>query len=154
MKVVSNSSPLIFLSAIGMLDILKDEFGEILVPEAVYDEVTSNELKGSNEVKHADWIKVQAIKNIELLSFLPMLDRGEESTIVLAIEQDADLVLLDNLAGRRAAMMRGLNVMGTLGFLKVMHRKGMIKNFKDVLDSLQKYGFWMVADLYNRMLEE
>jgi predicted nucleic acid-binding protein len=40
-----------------MLDILKSEFGEILVPEAVYDEVTSNELKGSNEVKHTDWIK-------------------------------------------------------------------------------------------------
>jgi len=93
MKVVSNSSPLIFLSAIGMLDLLKDEFGEILVPEAVYDEVTSNELKGSNEVKHADWIEVQTIKNIELLSFLPLLDRGEESAIVLAIEQDADLIV-------------------------------------------------------------
>lgn len=154
MKVVSNSSPLIFLSAIGMLDILKSEFGEILVPEDVYDEVTLNELKGSNEVKHAGWIKVQTIKNIEVLSFLPMLDRGEESAIVLAIEQDADLVLLDDLAGRRAAMMQGLNVMGTLGFLKAMHHKGRIKNFKDVLDSLQKNGFWMAADLYNRMLEE
>ncbi len=130
MKVVSNSSPLIFLSAIGMLDLLKAEFGEIIVPEAVYDEVTSKELKGSNEVKHADWIKVQTIKNIDVLSFLPMLDRGEESAIVLAIEQDADLVLLDDLAGRRAAMMQGLNVMGTLGFLKAMHRKGRIKNFK------------------------
>ncbi len=154
MKVVSNSSPLIFLSAIGMLDILKAEFGEILVPEAVYDEVTSKKLKGSNEVKHADWIKVQKIKNIEVLSFLPMLDRGEESAIVLAIEQDADMVLLDDLAGRRAAMMQGLNVMGTLGFLKAMQRKGRMKNFKDVLDDLQKNGFWMNADLYNRMLEE
>ncbi len=154
MKVVSNSSPLIFLSAIGMLDLLKAEFGEIIVPEAVYDEVTSKELKGSNEVKHADWIKVQTIKNIDMPSFLPMLDRGEESAIVLAIEQDADLVLLDDLAGRRAAMMQGLNVMGTLGFLKAMHRKGRIKNFKDVLDSLQKYGFWMNADLYKRMLED
>jgi len=92
MKVVSNSSPLIFLSAIGMLDLLKAEFGEILVPEAVYEEVTSKELKGSNEVKHAEWIKVQTIKNIEMLSFLPMLDRGEESAIVLAMEQEADLV--------------------------------------------------------------
>ena len=154
MKVVSNSSPLIFLSAIGMLDLLKAEFGEILVPEAVYDEVTSNELKGSNEVKHAEWIKVQAVKKIEALSFMPMLDRGEESAIILAIEQDADLVLLDDPAGRRAAMMQGLNVMGTLGFLKVMHRKGRIKNFKDVLGGLQKNGFWMGADLYNRMLEE
>ena len=154
MKVVSNSSPLIFLSAIGMLDLLKAEFGEILVPEAVYEEVTSNELKGSNEVKHAEWIKVQTIKNIEMLSFLPMLDRGEESAIVLAMEQEADLVLLDDLAGRRAAMMQGLNVMGTLGFLKAMNRKGRIKNFKDVLDCLQKYGFWMNADLYKRMLED
>lgn len=154
MKVVSNSSPLIFLSAIGMLDLLKAEFGEIIVPEAVYDEVTSNELKGSNEVKHAEWVKVEAVKKSDVLSFLPMLDRGEESAIVLAIEQDADLVLLDDLAGRRAAMMQGLNVMGTLGFLKVMHRKGRIKNFKDLLESLQKYGFWMNADLYNRMLED
>ena len=59
MKVVSNSSPLIFLSAIGMLDLLKAEFGEILMPEAVFDEVASNELKGSNEVKHA-WINAPA----------------------------------------------------------------------------------------------
>lgn len=154
MKVVSNSSPLIFLSAIGMLDLLESEFGEILVPEAVFDEVTLNELKGSNEVKHADWIKMQKIKNIEVLSFLPLLDRGEESAIVLAIEQEADLILLDDLAGRRAAMMQGLNVMGTLGFLKVMHRKGRIKNFRDVLDGLQKHGFWMDADLYKRMLED
>ena len=154
MKVVSNSSPLIFLSGIGMLDLLRGEFGEILVPEAVFDEVTSNELEGSNEVKHADWIKVQTIKNIDVISFLPMLDRGEESAIVLAIEQNADLILLDDLAGRRAAMMKGLNVIGTLGFLRAMQRKGRIKNFKDALDSLQKHGFWMNADLYSRMLED
>jgi predicted nucleic acid-binding protein len=50
--------------------------------------------------------------------------------------------------------MKGLNVMGTLGLLKVMHRKGRIKNFKDVLDDLQKSGFWMNADFYRRMLED
>ncbi|KCZ73498.1 putative nucleic acid-binding protein, contains PIN domain [Candidatus Methanoperedens nitroreducens] len=154
MKVVSNSSPLIFLSAIGMLDLLRNEFGEILIPEAVYDEVTSKELKGSNEVKHADWIRVVSIKNNKAPSFLPVLDRGEEESIVLAIEQNADLVLLDDLAGRRAAMMQGLNVMGTLGFLKVMDRKGRIKNLRDVLDGLQKNGFWMNVDLYRRMLED
>ena len=154
MKVVSNSSPLILLSAIGMLDLLKNEFGELLIPEAVYDEVTSRELKGSDEVKHAGWIKVLSIKNNQALFFLPSLDRGEEEAIVLAIEHDADLVLLDDLAGRRAAMMQGLNVMGTLGFLKVMQRKSRIKKFKDVLDDIQKNGFWMSADLYNRMLDE
>jgi len=87
MKVVSNSSPLIFLSAIGMLDLLKAEFGEILVPEAVYDEVTSKELKGSNEVKHADWIKVQAIRNIDVLSFLPTLDRARKVQLFLLLNR-------------------------------------------------------------------
>lgn len=154
MKVVSNSSPLIFLSAIGMLDLLKIEFGEILIPEVVYGEVTSKDLKGSNEVKHADWIKVVPIKNIGRLSILPMLGKGEEGAILLAAEQNADLVLLDDLAGRRAAVAQGLNVMGTLGFLKVMQRKGRIKNLRDVLDRLQKNGFWMGADLYSRMLED
>ena len=52
MKIVSDSSPLIFFYAIGMLDILAD-IGKILIPKAVYDEVTGNDLKGSNEVKHA-----------------------------------------------------------------------------------------------------
>lgn len=85
---------------------------------------------------------------------MPTLGKGEEGATVLALEHDADLVLLDDLAGRRAAMMHGLNVMGTLGFLKVMHRKSRIRNFKHVLDSLQENGFWMGADLYRRMLED
>lgn len=134
MKVVSNSSPLIFLSAIGMLELLKIEFGEISIPEVVYEEVTSTNLKGSNEVKHADWIKVRTVKNIKSLAFLTMLDEGEEKAIILAMEQKADLLLLDDLAGRRVAMAHGLHVMGTLGFLKVMHRKGRIRSLKSILD--------------------
>lgn len=154
MKVISNSSPLIFLSAVGLLDLLKKEFEEILVPEAVYTEVTSNNLKGSNEVKNADWIRVQELKNKRSLSFYPILDEGEEKAIILAMEQKADLLLIDDLAGRRAAQIHGINVMGTLGFLKVMHKKGRIKNLKSVLDALQKQGFWMGEELYRRMMEE
>lgn len=50
MKVVSNSSPLIFLSALGLLDVLRIEFGEVLIPEMVCQEVTADGLKGSDEV--------------------------------------------------------------------------------------------------------
>ncbi len=154
MKVISNSSPLIFLSSVGMLDLLKTEFGEILIPDIVYKEVTSKSLKGSNEVKNAGWIKQCPIKNKKPPTFVPMLDEGEEKAITLAIEQKADLLLIDDLAGRRVAMMHGINVMGTLGFLKVMRRKGRIKNFKAVLNDLQKYGFWIGEDLCRRMLED
>ena len=102
MKIVSNSSPLIFFSAIGMLDILAD-FGDISIPKAVYEEVTKNDLKGSNEVKNADWIKVVEVEEHESVAFSSALDAGEAQAIALAIKQNADLILLDDLAGRRAA---------------------------------------------------
>jgi len=133
MKVVSNSSPLIFLSAIRSLDILRIEFGEVMIPEMVYQEVTANDLKGSREVKDADWITVVAVRDMEHIALLPVLDAGEREAIILASEQNADLLLMDDLAGRRAAMMYGIDVMGTLGVLKVMYRKGRIENLRDSL---------------------
>jgi len=154
MKVVSNSSPIIFLSSIEKLDLFKSEFGSILIPEAVYKEITTKNLSGSNEVQRSEWIKVMTVKNPDLISLLPLLDIGEKEAIILAIEQAADLLLLDDLAGRRAAMMYGINIMGTLGFLKVMHRKHRISNLKDVLNNLQETGFWMSDDLYNKILED
>jgi len=154
MKVISDSSPLIFLSALGLLDILRIEFGEVLIPEAVYREVTANNLKGSGEVQDADWIRVVPIENMGSLFLLPSLDVGEREAIFLASEQNADLLLIDDLAGRRAAMMYEINIMGTLGFLKVMHKKGRVGNLLDVLDDLMEHGFRMDANLYGRMLEE
>lgn len=154
MKVVSNSSPLIFISAVGMLDLLRSEFWVILIPEAVYKEVTSKNSKGFGEIKSANWIRVELLKNEKSRSFYPVLDEGEEKAIILAIEQKADLLLIDDLAGRRAAKMHGINVMGTLGFLKAMHKKGRIRNLKSVLDILKQHGFWMGEELYRKMLEE
>ena len=150
MKIVSNSSPLIFFSAIGMLDILAD-FGDISIPKAVYDEVTNNDLKGSKEVKNADWIKVVEVEEHEYIAFS---SAGEAQAIALAIKQNADLILLDDLAGRRAVAAYGIEVIGTLGLLKVMYRKDLINNMKYVLDELQKHGFWMSTELYSKMLKD
>ena len=87
-----------------------------------------------------------AVRDTEHIALLPVLDAGDE--------QNADLLLMDDLAGRRAAMMYGINVMGTLGFLKVMYRKGRIENLRDVLDELLWYGFQMDANLYGKVLED
>lgn len=154
MKVISNSSPLIFLSILELLDILRVEFGEVLIPETVYQEVTAADLKGSDEVTDADWIKVVPIENRGSLFLLPSLDAGEKEAIILASEQNADLLLIDDLAGRRAAIMHEINVMGTLGVLKVMHMKGRVENLEYVLDDLLKHGFRMDANLYRKILED
>lgn len=86
MKIVSNSSPLIFFSAIGILDSLAD-LGEISIPKAVYDEVTGNDLKGSNEVKHADWIKVVELKDHESVAFSSVLDEGKQKQLLLPLSK-------------------------------------------------------------------
>lgn len=85
---------------------------------------------------------------------LSLLDKGEEYAIILAYEQKADLLLIDDLAGRRAASMHDINVIGTLGFLKTMHKKGRIRNLKSVLEDLKKQGLWMNEDMYKLMLED
>lgn len=136
-----------------MLDTLAD-FDDISIPKAVYEEVIKNDLKGSNEVKHADWIKVVEVEDHESIIFSSTLDAGESEAIALAIKQNADLILLDDLAGRRAATAYGIEVIGTLGLLKVLYQKGRIENMKNVLDKIQKHGFWMSTDLYKKMLKD
>ena len=101
--------------------------------------IKQNDLKGSNEVKHADWIKVIEVEDHESIVFSSTLDAGEAQAIALAIKQKADLILLDDLAGRRAATAYGIEVIGTLGLLKVMYLQGRIENMKNVLDKLQKH---------------
>jgi uncharacterized protein len=41
MMVVSNTSPMISLAAIGQLDLLRSLYGTVIIPQAVYDELTS-----------------------------------------------------------------------------------------------------------------
>lgn len=99
MKVVSNTTPLIGLASIGRFDLLRQLFGELIIPQAVFDEtvvVGKKEGGAKREVSSAGWVKVVSIKDqlaVEVL--LDELDRGEAEVIVLARELDAGWVLMD-----------------------------------------------------------
>jgi len=84
MRVVSNASPLINLACIGMLDLLKQLYGEIYIPEAVWREVVVEGAgqPGAEEVKEADWIRRRSVHNVSLVHALRQdLDAGESETI-------------------------------------------------------------------------
>jgi len=98
MVAVSNSTPLIALSKIGKLGLLREYFEQIAIPQAVYDEVVVNGgvLYGAEEVAEANWIVVEAVGNSLAVEALSMyLGAGESEAIVLAKEKDCPLIIDD-----------------------------------------------------------
>ncbi|WP_240703259.1 DUF3368 domain-containing protein [Thermococcus indicus] len=154
---VSNSTPLIHLAKIGRLELLREFFGEVLIPKAVYRECVL-EGKGSRDaelIENADWIKVVEINDETLKKSLMLeLDEGESEAIVLAIESKAELLLIDDYDGREVARALGLKVTGTIGVLLRAKFQGRIQNIKGELERLKETGFWLSEGLYKRILEE
>lgn len=150
MIVVSNSSPLISLGAIGRLGLLNDLFGEISIPLAVLQEVRSVEISTES------WIGPRTVE-LPLLSraLESELDRGEAEAIALAVELRADLLLMDERRGRRVAARFGLKVLGVLGILVEAKRRGLVQGIEPLLVELQeRAGFRVSPALFQRALEE
>ncbi len=156
MKVVINTGPLVFLSKINRLTILK-KFGSIFVPKGVISEIKYKQDDVSAAVIGTldEWLKIKNVKDTDLLNVLMKeLDGGEAEVICLALEQKADWVILDDQDARRFAHRYGLNVIGTLGLLAWAKKKGFIKSLKVEIDKLQKAGFYATSSLVEKLLGE
>ena len=157
MKIVTNSTPLIELSKIKQLDMLRKVYGSILIPEEVYIEVVVDGAgkQGATEVRAAEWIHRQSVTDmnqvIELQS-QKSLHLGECATIVLAQEIDAEQVILDDRAARQEAIAQGLPVIGTVGVLLIAKERHIIPTVKPILDNLRAQGTRISQSLYNQTL--
>jgi len=109
-KVISNASPLIALSAIGKLELLHELYGTVFIPPAVYDEVAVGQHKQRviiDDFKKS-WLKVKPVQSKVIVDTLKIeLDAGEAEVIALAIDEKADLILIDERIGRRTAERLG-----------------------------------------------
>ena len=122
MIVISDTTPLISLMKADCLDILQSIFGEVIIPEAVYDELTANTnypreasmINGSRYISKESVINYQSVD--ELMGKTG-LDIGESEAIVMVKEKNADLLLIDEHRGRQTAKEMGIAVVGTVGLL-------------------------------------
>jgi predicted nucleic acid-binding protein len=159
MIVISNTTPLIGVSILGRFDLLKQLFGEIIIPTAVYDELTG---KGSGRVGAAEvaegvaagWIHVENISSTPLLITLQVdLDAGESEAIALALEKHSDLLLLDERRGRGKAKALGLEITGTIGILLLAREKGIELDMRLELEKLRTHGFRISDSLFKQIIQ-
>lgn len=140
MIVVSNTSPLTNLAAIGRFSLLERLYEQVYIPEGVWEELNAfgRPWPGSNEVAEASWVELHQVDNRDLITILRRdLDRGEAETVALAFQLNADLVLLDERDGRRAAKRLGLKVVGVVGLLVRAKHKALITSLQSELDALR-----------------
>ncbi len=154
MKTVSNTTPIISLSAIGKIEILQDVFHEIIISQAVYEEIKAKKEFGYHSVD-LDFIKVQSIqtKNHELL-LSDRLDLGEAETIILAKEITADNVIIDESLGYTVAKDYNLNVIRTLSILLKAKEENIISEVKPLIEEMISKGRWYSKRVYYSFLEK
>lgn len=158
MSVVSNTSPLISLARLGHLELLHALYGEVLVPEAVWQEVVIDGAgqPGASEIGRALWIHRCAVTNWPLVQALRQhLGAGEAEAIALAHEVGAELLLMDERLGRQAAHRLGVRAIGLAGVLLEAKCKRVIPAVKPYLDALRDVaGFRLGDEVYAQVLRD
>jgi predicted nucleic acid-binding protein len=154
--IVSDTSCVGYLIQINLLHLLQTLYGEIIIPAAVNDEILQLENKEHtlSEFKNADWIKIYSTHNLSNVSkYKNILDRGELEAISIAIELEADLLIIDEKLGRIVAKTIGFDITGLVGILITAKNKNLILSVKKALDELILLGCRISNTLYNIALK-
>lgn len=155
--VVSDTSPIRALAHLGYMDLLHALFGEVLVPPAVATELEKPRSRFQAISLHGlIFVRIQAPQNRKAVAELQTtLGPGEAEALVLAVEVHADAILIDESAGRAAALRRGLAPLGVLGILLRAKEQGLVDLLRPLLDRLQnELGFFVSPELRSAVLKQ
>lgn len=144
--VISDTSCLIALSKIDKLDLLKDLFDEIIISTDVLSEFGEN---------LPDWFNVTEVKNTQKqLELECKLDKGEASSIALAIELGDTTLIIDEFKGRNIANFLKIDIIGTIGIIILAEKRGLILNAKEIIMNLVNQGFRVSDVLIDKITEK
>ncbi len=155
--IVSNSSPIISLGAIGNLSFLKRCFNEVIIPVGVYTEISrkgeSPEFISLQKGIDERWIRIEKVDVLPILK-TNMLGEGEKEAISAAAKYKAILIIDDDTAKAYAGIM-GVESHGTLYVLILLVRKKILTRDEaiDILNQMMKTGFYLSTEVYGMFLE-
>lgn len=154
MIVVSDTSPINYLLLIDQIDLLPRLFQQIIIPEAVQDEMLD---PGAPRVLQQwisnppSWLTIQAVPKTD--ETLNALDSGEQAAITLAQRLSADLLVIDERLGRQIAYNRGVPIIGTIGVLDDAATQGLI-NLAETIAQLQQTNFRISRRIVRALLRK
>lgn len=142
MIVVADTSPLNYLVLIGEIELLPALYDKILIPQIVLAELQHPHAPAQVRAWAAvppDWCEACAVDSAADAT-LTKLDDGERDAIFLALKYRVDTLLIDEADGRREAVRRHLQVLGTISILEKAAQRGWI-DFRSALGKLDQTNF-------------
>lgn len=128
MIVVSDTTPINYLVLIDRIEILKELFGQVIIPRAVWDEFhkpgTPDLVRAWADASPA-WLEVKEASS-SFITSVRKLGAGEREAIALAKELRADAILMDERKGTKEAQRHGLIAIGTLAILERAAARGLL----------------------------
>jgi uncharacterized protein len=156
MIIVSDASPIRALHFLRLLPILRELYGDVVIPTAVQDELLVHRIRlDSIDLSPYDFIQIRSPREPSRVNaFLQTLHLGESEALALGLELQADLILIDELAGRSAALENGLRPLGTLGVLLEAKSNGLVPEVRPLMERLRaELNFFISTALQQQIVE-
>ncbi len=148
-KVIVNSTPLIALCKTDCLYILKELYGEIYIPEAVFHEVSAKNDSIREQIIDNSWIHIEPVADLSSKRmYRAKLHDGEIEVMILAQEwAEEHLVIIDDYAARKTAEFLDLTLTGTIGVLIKAKQRGLIHAVMPIISKMEKCGLYFSEQL-------
>ncbi|MEI6537357.1 MAG: DUF3368 domain-containing protein [Verrucomicrobiaceae bacterium] len=145
MIVVSDTTAVSNLLTVGRAELLPQLFERVLAPPAVF-----SELLAWHE-NLPTWLEVMTVTDqLRVERYAAFVHPGEAEAIALALETEADWLLLDDSDGRRLAKAEGAPVLGLMGVLLLAKRRGVLANVRPLMDRLRDEAGFYLSDKVRR----
>lgn len=152
--VVSNTSPLFYLHQIDQVELLRDLYNHLHVPQGVVTELRAGAKLGLNvpRPESFDWMTIEPISITRHLRAHTELGQGELEAITFALGHPNSLVILDDLAARKVAKENNLEITGTVGILIYAKENGLVPAIAPLLAKIRAAGFRVNEKIYRESL--
>ena len=156
--VIADAGPLIALSRIDALDLLRGLFGQVLVTEEVRDEALpaadSPGQAGIAQAFEAGWLVCPGPFETSWQPINPGLDPGERSAIGAAVQMPGCLLIIDDRAGRAEAKSHDVAIIGTAAVIGLAKLQVLIPAARPVLERLQPAGYFIHTRIVETVLKD